>query len=375
MLKLLILVISVVSFYSFGLPVLATEPEDYRATYSSVEGKLYIPYVLFPVPGSPSYEVEMQQLPIADPLQFVVTKLSEKEANTEAAETEVEFTIVAQDEQFYGYQPGGRAEEPLFTVIREEKQLIPLWDNDLTAGMEKWDKPPKPKIDFHQEMLIVLLLGVQLAGQYTFRVDQLTETNDFLNVRVDLERLPSHPTDSATLIQPYQLLKLKQSSKLVTFNFHSVDHSDPNVNTEALLFREKQAYERIKTPVYQTLRKTPAEKTILVSIWAAVKLEPIQENQFASHEAVKHSQVYQDNLQKLRNAQTHLCGLFQDRLQIDAQLEADGSLPVIKLALTPKQILTISYWEEVASIFLFRETTINDDRVIMDRSMTALANY
>jgi len=128
-LKLFTLTVLAVSLY-LPCAVVTQAAPDYRAIYSPGEGKLYLPYVLSPSLGETIYEVEMQQLPGSNPLQFIVTKaqeLSEKPTATPTAN--LDFTVIAQDNQFHGYQYQGIAEGQLFTVIRNQEYLKSLYQN------------------------------------------------------------------------------------------------------------------------------------------------------------------------------------------------------------------------------------------------------
>lgn len=364
-LKLFTLTVLAVSLY-LPCTVVTQAAPDYRAIYSPGEGKLYLPYVLSPSLGETIYEVEMQQLPGSNPLQFIVTKaqeLSEKPTATPTAN--LDFTVIAQNNQFHGYQYQGIAEGQLFTVIRNQEYLKSLY-SELFAGASGYDplgnkigKFQLPKVDFTQEMVIVVLLGAQLAGRTAVSVERLTETPQVIEVTVKLQIFPYQPPPqeapfTATLAQPYQLIKLKKSQKIVTFNIlqSGEDSSNSEFNTEEILRIEKRNYERIPIRLYQKFGETE-EATAIPNIAVEIggfNLNPIDKSQFASLTEIQNSKAYQENLQIVHDALVHLRDLLMERLQIDVPEDSVGasnaSSARIWLELTPKQILAVSRWEE-----------------------------
>lgn len=362
MLKLLTLTVLAVSLYLPGAVVAQAVPEA-RATYFPGEGKLYLPYVQSPGLGEPIYEVEMQQLPGSNPLQFIVTKAQELSDKTTATPTaNLDFTVIAQDNQFHGYQYQGIAEGQLFTVIRNQEYLKSLY-SELFAGASGYDplgnkigKFQLPKVDFTQEMVIVVLLGAQLAGRTAVSVERITETPQIIEVTVKLQIFPYQPPPkeapfTVTLAQPYQLIKLKKSQKIVTFNIlqSGEDSSSSEFNTEEILRKEKQAYERIPLNLYQKLRQTEEVTAIPdIGVWmGGFKLNQIDKSQFANLTEIQNSEPYQENLQIVHDALVHLRNLLMERLPIDVpEAPVDRQYAYIELKLTPTQILAVSRWEE-----------------------------
>jgi hypothetical protein len=190
--------------------------QDCHATYSE-DGKLYIPCVdvlgLFDI-GIQIYEVDMAPISLEEPFHFKVTGAVQK--RSEEFESNVAFTVISEGTQSDGDSSGTRVDE-FFEVIRNEAQFISLWE-EFTSGLGTSAIPEKPRVDFDQEMVIMLSLGIQPNGGYHVKVKKITESKDYITVTVRVETPNPNGSYTDALIRPYQFVKLKSTPKIVVFN-------------------------------------------------------------------------------------------------------------------------------------------------------------
>lgn len=335
--------LSLIGAYFLGLASRAEE--DCHAIYAEA-GKLYIPCVEIPNRESPIYNVEMQQIPADESIQFKVTQI-----NTPAKPNEIDFSVIAADSPPYENDRANPKEQH-FEIVRNKNQLSSLLSSLRSKLSVNSEKPAEPLVDFAQEMVIALILGVQLADQYRFNVEKVTETNSYIKVTVKIEALPYKST-TTNLVIPYQFIKLKQSYKIITFDFHNIDVPEGTFNSADILFQERKAYEKISPTLRAKMKQSAEHDLISVALWIVVKQQKIDKSQATLEEQLAHRQQNQAAQEQLRE-------LFKERLQVEIPKSVSSITPTLRVELTPQQILEVSQWEEVGSIS-FNDTTGFDD--------------
>ncbi len=98
--------------------------------------------------------------------------------------------------------------------IHNFQELAEVWSNFFT----KYDrKPPIPKIDFENKMLIAAALGERNSGGYSIKIKSVLETNQTMIV-VTEETKPGNTCNSATvMVYPFQLVEISKTGKPITF--------------------------------------------------------------------------------------------------------------------------------------------------------------
>ncbi|NJO14491.1 MAG: hypothetical protein HC877_01710 [Thioploca sp.] len=324
----------------FGLASRAEE--DCHAIYAEV-GKLSIPCVEIPNQENLIYNVEMQQMLADDSIQFKVTQI-----DTPAKPNEIDFTVIAANSLPYE-NDGAKLKEQHFEIVRDRNQLSSL-RGKLSVNSEK---TVEPVVDFAQEMVIALILGVQLADQYRFNVEKVTETNSYIKVTVKIEALPYKST-TTNLVIPYQFIKLKRSYKIITFDFHNIDVPEGTLSSADILFQERKAYDKISPNLRAKMKQSAEHDLISVMLWIVIKQQKVVDK---SQATLEEQLAYR---QQNQAAQEQLRELFKERLQMEIPQATYSITPTLDVELTSPQILTISRWQEIGLI-AFNDTTGFDD--------------
>jgi hypothetical protein len=319
--------------------------EGCHAIYSEA-GKLYIPCVEIPNQGNQVYNVEMQQIPADESIQFKVTQI-----DTPAKPNEIDFTVIAADSLPYENDRANPKEQH-FEIVRDKSQLSSLVSSLRSKLSVNSEKPAELLVDFAQEMVIALILGVQLADQYRFNVEKVTETNSYIKVTVKIEALPYKST-TTNLVIPYQFIKLKRSYKIITFDFHHIDVPEGTFNSADILFQERKAYDKISPTLRAKMKQSAEHDLISVALWIVIKQQKVDKSQTTLEEQLAYSQQNQAAQEQLRE-------LFKERLQIEIPKATSSFTPILRVELTSPQILAISRWQEIGLI-AFNDTTGFDD--------------
>ena len=339
--------LSLIGAYFFGLASRAEE--DCHAIYAEV-GKLSIPCVEIPNQKNLIYNVEMQQMPADDSIQFKVTQI-----DTPAKPNEIDFTVIAANSLPYE-NDGAKLKEQHFEIVRNKSQLSSLINSLRSKVSVNSEKPTELLVDFAQEMVIVLILGVQLADQYRFNVEKVTETNSYIKVTVKIEALPYKST-TTNLVIPYQFIKLKRSYKIITFDFHNIDVPEGTLSSADILFQERKAYDKISPTLRAKMKQSAEDDLISVALWIVIKQQEFDKSQATFEEQLAYNQQNQAENQA---AQEQLRELFKERLQMEIPQATSSFTPILRVELTSPQILAISRWQEIGLI-AFNDTTGFDD--------------
>ena len=128
------------------------------------------------------------------------------------------FETVVQEELGFttisvGYMSGHTSQAN--HVIRDSQAWVDLW-NQHTLFMV--DPSPPPEVDFSENMVVAVFMGEVSTGGYALRIYDVVETES--SVVVKMERTEPGPTCIVpqVLTQPYHMIQIAETGKLVTFD-------------------------------------------------------------------------------------------------------------------------------------------------------------
>jgi len=101
-------------------------------------------------------------------------------------------------------------------IIETDVQWREVWDK---VHRFRLPRPELPKIDFENEMVIAVFIGVQKSGGYDIRITEIIETEEDITVMVK-EKKPSPGTvQTMALTQPYHIVLIKRRPLPIRFIF------------------------------------------------------------------------------------------------------------------------------------------------------------
>lgn len=143
-----------------------------------------------------------------------------------------------------------------------------------------------------------------------------------------------------------------QKKRIITVN-----EQGEEVDFEAILREDKQAYRdkygKMEPSLYDRVMSSGAEGLIPVTLWIAVKPEPlIDKKRFSVEELLEGRGEVSAFRQHNQEARSNVRDLLRKRLRIEVPDESQVVAPTLYLELTPKQIWQLNTWQEVAGLFL-----------------------
>ena len=126
------------------------------------------------------------------------------------------FTILAQ-----GNESG--IEQQRFETIKDAVAFQKLWDLNFQTVSPK---PPTPKVDFSNEMVIAAFAGTKSNGGYELKLTKINNYSDSLLINLSLLAPDGDCMVSGALTQPFVFVKtLKSTDKPAHFNLELKTHA------------------------------------------------------------------------------------------------------------------------------------------------------
>ncbi len=164
-----------------------------------------------------SYGENPDGLEILTKLREIRDKMEEKLAEPIGFEIYQDFDTVSKGQNGLG--------EKKSDTIDNSKDFEALWNN-LNSG--RLPKPVLPEVDFDNEIVIAVFLGLIPTGGYGIEIAKVTEKKDKLEVLV-LETVPEGCIVTEAFTSPYHIIKTKKTSKNVVFETIQQKTCDPNL--------------------------------------------------------------------------------------------------------------------------------------------------
>ncbi|HET97564.1 MAG TPA: protease complex subunit PrcB family protein [Desulfurivibrio alkaliphilus] len=112
-------------------------------------------------------------------------------------------------------QASGVDDERL-TVMREQAAFADLWQEHAAA----FSPPPiQPEVDFSQDMVVAVFLGRRATGGHSLTVTEIRERSASFLVKLRATLPEEGCTVSDNPSQPYQMVVVPRSTKVVAFSF------------------------------------------------------------------------------------------------------------------------------------------------------------
>jgi hypothetical protein len=92
-------------------------------------------------------------------------------------------------------------------IIQTEVQWSEIWDK---VHRFRLPKPALPKIDFENEMVIAVFMGVQKSGGYDIRIIDIIEAEKEILVHVKVREPPPGTVQTMALTQPYHIVVIQK---------------------------------------------------------------------------------------------------------------------------------------------------------------------
>jgi len=99
-------------------------------------------------------------------------------------------------------------------IIKNNQEWEAVWQKIVANQLEP---SAAPAVDFNQETVIVIALGEKKTGGYSVKINNITETENQINIAYSINAPGSNPTLQA-FTQPYIAIKITASDKTITFN-------------------------------------------------------------------------------------------------------------------------------------------------------------
>jgi hypothetical protein len=126
------------------------------------------------------------------------------------------FTILAQ-----GNESG--IEQQRFETIKDAVAFQKLWDLNFQTVSPK---PPTPKVDFSNEMVIAAFAGTKSTGGYELTLTKINNYSDSVQIDLSLLAPDGDCMVSGALTQPFLFVKsIKFTDKPVHFNLELKTHA------------------------------------------------------------------------------------------------------------------------------------------------------
>lgn len=99
-------------------------------------------------------------------------------------------------------------------IITNQNEYNATW----TAAFSRFSDQPKPaKIDFENQLILLVTMGEKNSGGYTIKIDSIEENEKTIVVTI-LETSPGKSCITTSMMTyPYQIVGLKNSTKEVIF--------------------------------------------------------------------------------------------------------------------------------------------------------------
>jgi hypothetical protein len=126
------------------------------------------------------------------------------------------FTMLAQ-----GNESG--IEQQHFEIIKDAVAFQKLWDLNFQTVSPK---PPTPKVDFSNEMVIAAFAGTKNTGGFELKLTKINNYSDSLQIDLSLLAPDGDCMVSGALTQPFVFVKtIKFTDKPVHFNLELKTHA------------------------------------------------------------------------------------------------------------------------------------------------------
>ena len=126
------------------------------------------------------------------------------------------FTMLAQ-----GNESG--IEQQHFEIIKDAIAFQKLWDLNFQTVSPK---PPPPKVDFSNEMVIAAFAGIKNTGGYELKLTKINNYSDSVQIDLSLLAPDGDCMVSGTLTQPFIFVKtIKFTDRPVHFNLELKTHA------------------------------------------------------------------------------------------------------------------------------------------------------
>lgn len=119
----------------------------------------------------------------------------------------VEISSIKQGNASYDVEAQNR-------VIRNASEFKALWE-ELFANRQPL--PEKPEVDFDSEMVVISVMGTQKSGGYTTEILQAGFYDGKLGIKVKQRKPGEGCATTASLTNPYHLVKLDKTDNSVEF--------------------------------------------------------------------------------------------------------------------------------------------------------------
>ncbi len=106
-------------------------------------------------------------------------------------------------------------EEPLQQVITNQDELTKTWEQ---VYLNYFDKPKPPRVDFNENQVILIAMGMKTSGGYDTQIRSINLSNENYTVEV-IETSPGKGCMTTEAITyPFQLVQIKKPKGKTTFN-------------------------------------------------------------------------------------------------------------------------------------------------------------
>jgi len=147
----------------------------------------------------------MRVLFLIIPFLFFACKANQPSTKIDSTSTPIVFTEISSGTNG-GFNKSG------CSINRTQNEFNKTW----STAFDKFSEAPKPpRIDFENEMIIIVSMGMKNSGGYTTKVNSIVEKKDIILLSVD-ESSPGKICATTDVITfPYQLIRLKRIDKRI----------------------------------------------------------------------------------------------------------------------------------------------------------------